>query len=152
MGISTPLDFTTYCGETVKQQVPKPASANASKVYHCHSVCAACQQHWTWFAQHYRLEVNVFRSHLGNPSVLPCVHFIGSPICPRHRKSNAINLISNNSQLINSYQVSSSSAPPCPGRDTYSCLINEMKLEPKRYNACKFFLQSIIRMIISLEK
>ena len=126
MGIAAPLDFTTYCGETVKQGVSNPTFASTSKAHCRHSVCATCQQHRTWFAKLYWLEINVaFRSRLGNPSSLACI-FVGFLICPRQRKPNAINAVLNDSQLIHSHQVSSLSASLCLGTYTHSCQINKI--------------------------
>lgn len=42
-------------------------------------------------------------------------YFIGSLICPPQRKPNAINSVLNDSQFINSHQVSSFSTSLCPG-------------------------------------
>lgn len=115
------------CEQTGKQWVPGPTWANTLKACRRHWVCATCQQHWAWFAKLYWLEINVvFRSHLGNPSVLACIYFISSLLCPWQRKPNAINSILNDSPLISSHRVSFFPASLCPSTYTHSCLIKEI--------------------------
>lgn len=126
VGFATVSDFTTYCGETVKQEVANPTSANSSKACCCHSVCATCQQHWTWFAKLYWLEINVvFRSDLGNPSSLACI-FYWFPDTPTAEKTKCHKLNIEWFLTYQSHQVSSLSASPCPSPYTHSCQINKI--------------------------
>ena len=114
MATAPPLDFTPSRQGTVKKEAPKPTFTHTSKAYRCHSVCAACQQPWTWFAKLYGLGINVvFRSHLGNPSSLACIfHRLSDVPTAEKTKRHQLNV-----EWFSTYQFPSSvslSASLCP--------------------------------------